>query len=117
MCAVTFLRRWWPLFFIFGLVLVVQQVLLAGYDPRGHAAGHFASAKVLFPATALVLVILWSTPRARRQPDVWLACTAWIAAVGAVSIGNLRVVDAIGDNDWSDEQADVLGVGLRGFES
>ena len=29
MCAVAFVRRWWPLFFIFGLVLVVQQVLLA----------------------------------------------------------------------------------------
>ena len=32
----------------------------------------------------------------------------WIAALVGVAIGNLRVVDAIGGADWTDEQADAL---------
>ena len=34
-----------------------------------------------------------------------------------MAIGNLRVVDAIGGADWTDEQASDFGAGLRGFES
>jgi hypothetical protein len=56
-------------------------------------------------------------PSARRYIDVWIACGAWVGALVGVAIGNLRVVDAIGVADWTDEQADALGAGLNGFES
>jgi hypothetical protein len=68
-------------------------------------------------------LLLWSGPCCGRCPrpvvslNVIAACGAWLLAVGGVTLGNLRVVDAIGDANWSDEQADVLGAGLPGFES
>jgi hypothetical protein len=115
--GLTVARRWWPLFGMFSVVLLAQNVLLAGYDPTGHAADHLGSATIVFPAVALVGTLLWAMPTARRQLDVVAACVAWLLAVGGVTLGNLRVVDAIGDANWSDEQADVLGAGLPGFES
>jgi hypothetical protein len=97
--------------------IAVQTIVLRDYDAHGHAAGHLSSAQAVFFGSALIAIVLWSTPSARPQPDVWIACGAWFAALTGVAIGNLRVVDAIGGADWSDEQADTLGTGLRGFES
>jgi len=117
MCAVTLVRRWWPIVAFIAAALALQTILLREYDAHGHAAAHLSSAKVVFFGSALIAIVLWSTPSARRYPDVWIACGAWIAALVGVAIGNLRVVDAIGGADWTDEQADALGAGLRGFES
>jgi hypothetical protein len=114
---VAVLIRWWPVPAFIALAIAVQTVALAGYDARGHAAGHLGSAQVVFLGGALVAILLWSAPRARRQLDVVVACGAWMASLVGVAVGNLRVVDAIGGADWTDEQAATLGEGLRGFES
>jgi hypothetical protein len=71
----------------------------------------------VFFGSVLIAVIVWSTPPTRRWPDVWIASGIWIAALVGVAIGNLRVVDAIGGADWTNEEAAVLGAGLPGFES
>lgn len=110
-------RRWWPVLAIFGGAIAVQTVALSGYHAKGHAADHLGSAQFLFLAAALTLVILWSAPDARRQPDVLVAAAAWLAAAGAFCAGNLRVVDAIGDANWTDDEAERLGAELPGFES
>jgi hypothetical protein len=117
LCRVAVLIRWWPVVAFLAIALAVQHVVLAGYDARGHAADHLGSAQVVFFGSALVATLLWSTPRARRQLDVVVACGAWIASLIGVAVGNLRVVDAIAGADWTDEQAATLGDGLRGFES
>lgn len=44
-------------------------------------------------AAALLAIIFWATPMARRQIDVLLAAAAWVAMTVVVMIGNLRVVD------------------------
>jgi hypothetical protein len=114
---VSFVARWWPVSAFVGIAIFLQTVLLARYDASGHAADHLSSAQVPFFGGALVAIVLWSTPRARRQPDVLAASGMWFASLIGVAIGNLRVVDAINGADWTDEQADVLGEGLRGFQS
>ena len=111
------LRRWWPLAAIFGGAIVVQTVLLAGRDAKGHAAGHLDSGKFVFLAVALVVTILWATPDARRRVGVLAAAAAWLGAVEAFAVGNLRVVDAIGGADWTADEADRFGASLPGFES
>ena len=115
--VLAFAHRWWPVVAFLAVAIVVQTIALRGYDAHGHAAGHLSSAQAVFFGTALVAIVLWSTPPARRQPDVWLACGSWIAALVGVAVGNLRVVNAIGSADWTDEQAGALGAGLPGFES
>lgn len=66
---------------------------MSRYDVAGHAAEHLSSASAPFAATALLAVILWSTPGARRRPDVLLAGLVWWCVTVAVMAGNLRVVD------------------------
>jgi uncharacterized membrane protein YfcA len=111
------LGRWWPMVAFIAIAIAAQTIALRGYDARGHAADHLSSAQVVFFGSALVAIILWSTPRARRQVDVVLACGVWLGMLVGVAIGNLRVVDAIAGADWTDDQAETLGEGLRGFES
>ena len=113
----TWAGRWWPVLAIIATSLVIQELVLAGNYPRGHAADHRESAKVVFFGAAMVAVIMWAAPRARRQLDVLVVAAAWLAALGGVAIGNLRVVDAIGDADWSNEEADTFGAGVDGFQS
>src|SRR5262249_40962509 len=115
--GVRVVRGWWPVIGFVGIAIAVQAVALRGYEARGHAAAHLSSAQVVFLGAALVSIILWSTPQARRQIDVILACGVWLGSLFGVALGNLRVVDAIAGADWTDDQADVLGEGLRGFES
>jgi hypothetical protein len=111
------LRRWWPVLVIFGGTILVQTIALSGVDAKGHAAGHLDSGKFVFLAAALVITILWAAPRARRQPTVLLTAAAWLAGAGAFSVGNLRVVDAMGGADWTDDEADRFVADVPGFES
>jgi hypothetical protein len=114
---VTVIRRWWPIVAFIASAIALQTLLFRDYDAHGHASGHLQSAQAVFFGSALIAIILWAAPSARRYPDVWIPSSAWIAALVGVAIGNLRVVDAIGGADWTDEQADALGAGLPGFES
>ncbi|HEX4983145.1 MAG TPA: hypothetical protein VFV63_15680 [Ilumatobacteraceae bacterium] len=87
-------REWWPVPVFLGGALLAQQVLLSSrYDVGGHAAEHLASASAPFMAAAVVAILLWATPRARRQIDVLAAAAAWFGTTVLVMVGNLRVID------------------------
>ena len=44
-----------------------------------------------FMAAAVTAILVWATPRARRQIDVLVAVGAWFSATVLVMLGNLRV--------------------------
>lgn len=91
-------RRWWPVPVVMAGSIVVQKLLFESrYDVSGHAAGHLSSATAPFGAFAFVAILLWTTPTGRRQPDVLIACLAWLAATVLVLVGNVRVVEALVD--------------------
>ncbi len=76
--------------------LVVQKVFFESrYDVSGHAAEHLSSASAAFPALALVAILLYVTPRARRQPLVLVTSATWLLGTVLVLVGNVRVVDAL----------------------
>ena len=78
--------------------IVVQKLLFESrHEVSGHAAGHLSSATAPFIAVAFAGILLWTTPRGRRQPDVLVACLTWLAATVLVLVGNVRVVDALVD--------------------
>ena len=88
--------RWWLVPIALGGSLVVQKLMFESrYDVAGHAAGHLGSATAPFMAVALIVILLWSTPSALRQPDVLFACGAWLVANALVLVGNVQVVDAL----------------------
>lgn len=96
------MRQWWPVPGFVACAIGAQQVLLTSrYDVGGHAAGHLASASAPFMSAAVVAILFWATPRARRQPAVVLAAVAWFAATLLVRVGNLRVVDDLVDAGYS----------------
>jgi hypothetical protein len=69
--AVIHVRRWWPVPVLLATSLVVQKALFESrFDVSGHAAEHLSSATAAFPAFALVAILLYVTPPARRQPLV-----------------------------------------------
>lgn len=112
------LRSWWPLAAAFAAGVTADVTFKNSFEAVGeHAAGHLASASVFFPSLTVIFVLLWSTPRARRQADVWLSASAWAAGRYVVMVGNLRVVNAIGDRPWTDDTADELGASIPAFES
>lgn len=89
-------RRWWPVPVGLAISLVVQKVFFESrYDVSGHAAEHLSSASAAFPAFALVAILLWVTPRARRQPVVLVTSATWLLGTVLVLVGNVRVVDAL----------------------
>lgn len=92
--AAHFVRAWWPVPAIIATSLTAQQILLSSrYHVGGHAAGHLAGATAPFMAAAVLAILFWATPRARRQVDlIAIACT-WFATTLLVMVGNLRVVD------------------------
>jgi hypothetical protein len=91
-------RRWWPVPVVLASSIVVQKLLFESrYEVSGHAAGHLSSATAPFGAFAFAAILLWTTPTGRRQPDVLVACLAWLAATVLVLVGNVRVVDALVD--------------------
>ena len=87
-------REWWPVPVFIASGLLAQEVLLSSrYDVGGHAAGHLSSAAAPFMAAAVLSILFWATPQARRQVDVLLAAAAWFGTTVLVMLGNLRVVD------------------------
>jgi hypothetical protein len=116
--AVLLLRDWWPAVIFLVPVLVVQAVWSAQYEASGHAAGHLGSATAIFPMAFLSAVLLWVLPRrGRRDPLLWLLIAAALGSCPVVLVGNVQVVDAIGDDDWTDTQASALGPSRPGFKS
>jgi len=90
--------RWWPVPVVLCSSLLIQKVFFESrYDVAGHAAEHLSSASTFFFACAVVIILLWTTPSALRQPDVLVACAAWLAATALVLVGNVRVVNALVD--------------------
>jgi hypothetical protein len=79
--------------FIGGAMLAQRVLLSSRYDVGGHAAEHLGSASAPFMAAAVVAIVLWATPRARRQIDVLAAAAAWFSTTVVVMVGNLRVID------------------------
>ena len=91
-------RRWWPVpVFLAGSVTVQKLLFESRFHVSGHAAGHLSSASAPFGAFVAVAILLWTTPKGRRQPDVVLACCTWLAATVLVLVGNVRVVNDLVD--------------------
>ena len=87
-------REWWPVPFFVASAVLTQNVLLSSrYDVGGHAAEHLGSASAPFMAVAVLAILLWATPPARRQIDVLVAAAAWFSTTVLVMLGNLRVID------------------------
>ena len=102
-------RRWWPVpALIAGSILVQKVFFESRYDVSGHAGEHLMSAGIPFLGAALVGILLFVTPRARRQPLVLIAMAAWLSATVVVLVGNVRVVDALIRADMADTSTDDL---------
>jgi hypothetical protein len=87
-------RGWWPVPVVIATSVIAQQLLLTSrYDVAGHAGEHLGSASAPFMAAAVLAIVLWATPPARRQVDVIAAAGAWLATTVVVLIGNVRVID------------------------
>ncbi|CAN5611132.1 hypothetical protein BH24ACT26_BH24ACT26_09070 [soil metagenome] len=109
---------------IVAVVLVVVCVAIMDFVSESlvetsgpHARGHLASAQGPFPLLPLLALMIWALPhKDRYYPLIWIA--ALVIVVGGVidTIGNLQVIDAIGDAAWSDAQAERLGSARPGFE-
>ena len=111
-------RDWWPPVALLLPILVIQGLWLGGYQATGHAAGHLGGATAVFGLTFVVALIVWATPPdLRRRPALWILASAVCLAGLVLTIGNLRVVDAIGTDNWTDDQAGIRGPARPGFES
>ena len=87
-------RDWWPVPALIAVSLIAQELLVnSRHDVGGHAAEHLAGASVPFMATAILAILFWATPRARRQFDLLVVAGMWLAATVLVMFGNLRVVN------------------------
>jgi hypothetical protein len=94
--AVTKVRRWWPVPVLLVTSIVVQKVSFESrYDVSGHAAEHLSGATAPFAAVALIGILLFVTPSARRQPLVLATSAAWLVTTVLVLVGNVRVIDAL----------------------
>lgn len=91
--------------FIATSVATQELLLLSRYEVGGHAGGHLSSATAPFMSAAVIAILLWATPRARRQADVLAALLAWFAMTVAVMFGNLRVVDDLVDAGYGNTPA------------
>jgi hypothetical protein len=106
------MRRWWPVPAVLIGSLVAQKSLFESrYDVSGHAGEHLSSASVAFPAFALVAIVLYVTPSARRQPLVLATCAIWLAATVLVLVGNVRVIDSLVGAGEADTPTSELLVG------
>jgi hypothetical protein len=96
--AIDHVRRWWPVPVLLAIALVVQKVFFESrYDVSGHAGEHLSGASVAFPAFALVAIVMYVTPQARRQPLVLATSALWLVSTVLVLVGNVRVVEALVD--------------------
>ncbi len=111
--AVIHLRRWWPVPALLAASLIMEKAFLESrYDVSGHAGEHLSSAGVAFLAFALVAILFYVTPRARRQPLVLVTSATWLVSTVLVLVGNVRVVDALvraGQGDTPTSQLVVYG--------
>ena len=113
-----YVRQWWPLPGLVLAVVAIQAVVWRSYHASGHAAGHLASASAVFAMAAVLSVVVWSAPAVlRRRVELWVLAVGVLGASLLSTVANLRVVDAIGADDWSDAQAGVLGPARPGFSS
>lgn len=112
-----FVKSWWPIPAIVGVVVAVQVWWTAHFNlPGGHASDHFSSATAIFGFSVASAVIVWAVPaQERRNPVLWILAALVVAAALAVTVANVRIVNAIGPHNWSDEQADLLGPSKPGF--
>src|SRR5712691_9444012 len=95
-CPMLLVRRWWPVPAVIGSSFVVQKVFFESrYDVSGHAAEHLSSATAPFAAFAVASILLFVTPRARRQPIALVTSAAWLVSTVLVLVGNVQVVDAL----------------------
>jgi hypothetical protein len=89
-------REWWPAPTFVATALIAQQPLLnSRYDVGGHAAGHLSGASAPFMASAVLCILFWASPAARRQVELLVAAGLWFGMTLLVMIGNLRVVDGL----------------------
>lgn len=112
-------KDWWPIPAIVAVVALIQVWWSGTYElPGGHASDHFMNASAIFGFSVAVGVLMWALGHEeRKQPVLWLLAAAVVAGALAVTIANVRVVDAIGSNNWSDARADALGPARPGFLS
>jgi hypothetical protein len=84
--------RWWPVPVLLATSLVVQKAFFESrYDVSGHAAEHLSSATAAFPAFALVAILLYVTPLARRQPLVRVTSATWLVSTVLVLVGTFEL--------------------------
>jgi hypothetical protein len=113
-----FARQWWPLPGLILVVVAVQSLVWRPGHASGHAAGHQASASAVFALLAVLSLIVWSAPAVvRRRIELWVLGSAVLGASLLSTSANMRIVDAIGANDWSDVEAGSLGPARPGFRS
>ena len=113
-----FVRHWWPIPAMLAVIIAVQIIWFGHYHASGHAAGHLASATMIFGVVFALAVLVWASPALlRRRPELWALAAAVAASVVIPTVGNLRVVNAIGIDDWTDSQASALGPSRPGFVS
>jgi hypothetical protein len=87
-------REFWPVPLFLAAAIVAQQLLFKSrYDVGGHASEHLDSTIAPFMAAAVLGIMFWATPGARRQVELLLAAAVWLGTTVLVMIGNLRVVD------------------------
>jgi hypothetical protein len=113
-----FARRWWPIPAMLAATVAIQNIWFGRYEATGHAAGHLASATAIFAITFVLAVLVWaSPPQLHRSPGLWVLAAGVAIAAVVPTIGNLRVVNAVGSDNWTDDQASALGQARPGFES
>lgn len=111
-------RLWWPIPAMLAPIIVAQTIWFGRYHAKGHATGHLASATTIFAVVLVLAVLVWaSPPQLGRRPELWLLAIAVAVSVLIPTIGNLRVVNAIGTDNWTDDQASALGSSRPGFDS
>lgn len=87
-------RVLWPVPVLIAAALIAQQLLVTSrYDVGGHAAEHLTGASAPFMAAAILCILFWTTPLARRQANLLVIGGVWFATTLLVMVGNLRVVD------------------------
>ena len=87
-------RALWPVPVLIAAALIAQHLLvMSRYDVGGHASGHLSGASAPFMAAAILSILFWTTPPARRQADLLVIGGVWFATTVLVMVGNLRVVD------------------------
>jgi|SRR3954451_357503 len=112
------IHDWWPIAAFLSFVLLIQALLTNSVVANGkHASDHLQSAEVIFPVAFFLAVIFWGAREARKHANAWVAGVIVGLAFLVVTLGNLRVIWAIGGESWTDAQAGALGPARPGFDS